>query len=109
MKWEVFWRTIFSMQGPGRGLFADAYALGGALSDLEESANPRVPLNAAGVEILIAGSVAMLVGNHHGNGMPRKPLTLSIFPKPWLQPFAHDRRNARQPPRYSCPGLPCEC
>ena len=60
------------------------------------------------LRFLVAVSVAMLVGNYHGNGMPTKPLTRSTLPQPWLQPFAHDHRSDRQPPLYSFPGSICE-
>jgi hypothetical protein len=90
------WRRAVGCRALHRGLFGVARAEAAYYRIFKKCPNRRIPaLFATGVEILSRSFVAMLVGNHHGNGMPTKPLTRSTLPQPWQQSFAHDRRNDR--------------
>jgi hypothetical protein len=63
---------------PGLGLSAVATLGVARYRTLRKSPNYCIAaLFATGVEILVAVSVALLVGNHHGNGISTKPLMRS--------------------------------
>ena len=101
--------TCCWMQGPVYWFIRWYHAGAARHRTFRKYPNRRIPaLFATGVEIVSRSFVAMLVGNHHGNGIPTKPLTRSTLPQPW-QPFAYDRRKDLQPPLYSFPGSICEC